>query len=440
MRSLIPGIVWPAVPSVPIGQLTALLYQLEHTQWMEPLKLEALQTEQLVRFLDHARLHSAFYAEKLTGNFQTLPLLTRQDLIHHAEEIYVQSPTQHGVVVPYKTSGSTGEPVQVLRTGVNQLMWLALLMREHLWFRRDFSRTLVAIKANTPMLDDDAEARARGWGEPVSLLHQSGPSYAAPLSMDVEAQVDWILKKNPGYLITYPTNLRALLESFEERQLTVPGLLEVRTVGEMLPEDLRELCRRVLGVELVDVYSAQEVGVIAIQCPSTKLYHIQAESLIVEVLKDDGTPCAEGETGRVVVTDPHNFATPLLRYDIRDYATVGPVCPCGRGLPTLSKIVGRRRNLVHLPDGTKHWPIFGLHHFEEVCLVRQYQVVQTSLERIEFRLRGKLDAGQELALTKILWDALGHAFKIDFRYFDTELPGTGPKFEEFISLVPDPPA
>jgi len=436
MRSAVPGIVWPAIPSPPVGQLTSLLYQLEHTQWLSRAELEALQTEQLVRFLDHARLHSAFYADKLTGSFQSFPLLTRQDLINHHEEILAPSPPSHGVLVPYTTSGSTGEPVKVFRTGLNQLMWLAFVMREHLWYKRDFKRTLVAIKANTAVMDDPASAMERGWGEPVSLLHPSGPSYSMPLSMDVEAQVDWLMRREPGYLITYPTNLKALLEVFEHRQQTLPGLLQVRTMGETIPDGLREECRRVLGVETVDTYSAQEVGVIAIQCPASRLYHIQSESLIVEVLRDDGMSCSVGETGRVVVTDPHNFATPLLRYDIRDYATVGESCPCGRGLPTLSRILGRSRNMVRLPDGTRHWPIFGLHHFEEVGRVQQYQVVQTSLEEIEFRLRGpKLDAGQEQALIQILWDALGHTFKIAFRYFDTPLPGTGPKFEDFICLV-----
>ena len=44
-----------------------------------------------------------------------------------------------------------------------------------------------------------------------------------------------------------------------------------------------------------------------------------------------------GEIGRLVVTRLHHFATPLLRYDIGDYAEVGDACPCGRGLPVLRR-------------------------------------------------------------------------------------------------------
>ena len=44
--------------------------------------------------------------------------------------------------------------------------------------------------------------------------------------------------------------------------------------------------------------------------------------------------------GRIVVTALNNFATPLIRYEIGDYAEVGEICSCGRGFrpPT-----GRRR-------------------------------------------------------------------------------------------------
>ena len=56
-----------------------------------------------------------------------------------------------------------------------------------------------------------------------------------------------------------------------------------------------------------------------------------AENLIVEIVDDKGAPCASGEIGRVIVTDLHNFATPLMRYDIGDYAEVAAPCLCGGG-------------------------------------------------------------------------------------------------------------
>src|SRR6185295_14515719 len=98
------------------------------------------------------------------------------------------------------------------------------------------------------------------------------------------------------------------------------------------------------GVGVVDVYSSEECGQIALQCPEHEQYHVQSESVLVEVLDDEGRPCAPGTIGRVVLTTLQNFAMPLIRYDIGDFAEPGPACPCGRALPVLTRIVGRVRN------------------------------------------------------------------------------------------------
>ena len=37
---------------------------------------------------------------------------------------------------------------------------------------------------------------------------------------------------------------------------------------------------------VTDVYSSDEVGYIALQCPETEHYHVQSEALLVEVLDD----------------------------------------------------------------------------------------------------------------------------------------------------------
>jgi phenylacetate-CoA ligase len=191
-------------------------------------------------------------------------------------------------------------------------------------------------------------------------------------------------------------------------------------------------------VEVVDMYSSQEVGIIALQCPVSGLYHVQSESLLVEVLNDDGLPCKPGEIGRIVITDLHNFATPIIRYEIRDYAEAGPACPCGRGLRTLARIMGRRRNMVVFPNGERHWPLLGAYRFREIADIKQYQAIQHALDDIEIRLvvEHALSSEQEQRLTAIIHRALGHEFALRFSYFNQELAKTrGGKFEEFVSLV-----
>ena len=57
----------------------------------------------------------------------------------------------------------------------------------------------------------------------------------------------------------------------------------------------------------------------------------------------------------MVITDLHNFATPLIRYELGDYAEVGTPCPTGRGLPVLNRkndMVG----LLSIADLAVHAP------------------------------------------------------------------------------------
>lgn len=451
LRSMLPEVAWPAIPNPVAANLLSMLYQLDQSQWWPQEKLMQKQLQQFGLLARHAASQSPFFQDRFgkaeldlaqawtSESFSRIPLLTRSELMHQADQIFCRSfPPSHGAAHTVQSSGSTGQMITVLRTDVTQLFWLALAMRDHLWYERDFSATLAIIKAMTPTQDDPVVAAKMGWGHPTTLLFDTGPSYSQPLAMDVSQQITWLARIDPKYLLTYPSNLSALLDRYESGEPTPAALKHIRTVGETLHPGLRERCKKLGDIDIVDMYSSQEVGLIALQCPVSGMYHVQSESLIVEVLDDEGKPCQPGQVGRVVITDLHNFATPLIRYEIRDYAEVGPACPCGRGLPTLSRIMGRRRNMVVFPDGSKHWPLVGAYHFREVADIKQYQAIQHSLNEVEIRLvvDTPLTPAHESQLTKLVHDALGHAFPLRFTYFNNELPKTkGGKFEEFVSLV-----
>jgi phenylacetate-CoA ligase len=163
-----------------------------------------------------------------------------------------------------------------------------------------------------------------------------------------------------------------------------------------------------------------------------------AEGVLAEVIADDGRPCQPGQIGRVTITDLHNFATPMVRYDIGDYAEVAPPCACGRGLPTWSRILGRDRNLIRMPDGTRHWPITGFPRCREFAPILQYQLVQHDYESIEARLvvERSLTTSEESALRRLFQTSAGHEFTVRFSYFCDRIPPLGSgKFEDFVSLV-----
>jgi phenylacetate-CoA ligase len=369
-----------------------------------------------------------------------LPLLTRSDIQDAGPALRSTAiPPQFGAVHENRTSGATGQPVQVLRTALDGLLWQANTLRDHEWHGRDASLRFAAIRALAPgVAEPPLGVTAPGWGAASEAVRVTGPSALLSLNADIAAQAAWIRRHAPGYLLTYPSNLAALLTHFARTGERLPGLRAVLTVGETVTPELRERCRDTLGVAIEDVYSSQELGYIALQCPVGGQYHVMAESVLVEVLDAAGNPCAPGETGRLVVSSLHNFATPLLRYELRDYATVGTPCACGRTLPVLARIAGRERNMLRLPDGTTHWPLVGFHRFREIAPVRQYQLVQHALQSVEVRLAcdRALTAAEEAQLGAVIRAALGYPFELRFAYYQRELPrAANGKFEEFVCAI-----
>jgi phenylacetate-CoA ligase len=443
-RSNLPGIAWPPLAVGPVAVLAAYLRQLERTERMSFEELNARQFHQLARVVCHAAEHSPHFAVRLKKAGLTaadlatpqglarLPLLTRRDIQAARGALFcAKVPEGHEPVSESRTSGSTGEPVVVRRTAITQLDWLAMIMREHLWHGRDFAAPLAAVRANI-----SAYSERDDWGSPASLLFHTGRSAGIPIGTDIARMYELIAAFAPGNLLIYPSTLDALVAHMRERGLSLPSLKHVRTIGETLGARIREEAKAQLGVHVSDAYSSQEAGYIAIECPVSGLYHVMAETTIVEVLRDDGSPCALGEVGRVAVTDLHNFATPLIRYDIGDYAELGGACACGRGLPTLARILGRERNLILMPDGSRYWPHTGGRHMRDIAPVAQFQLIQHDLERMEARLvvERALTPGEESAVRERIQKSLKHKFRIDLVYFEGRLPvGANGKFEEFIS-------
>jgi phenylacetate-CoA ligase len=413
------------------------LAELETSERQTSGALAALQLQRLDRLTAHLEMHSAHFRSRLCEaglrradllaphGLQRLPVLSRRTL-QNAQHLFCETlPAGHGPTYETQTSGSTGEPVVVRRTAVNGMDWMAVTMREHLWHRRDFREPLCAIRASITEL-----TLFKDWGAPVNELFKTGPALGIPVPTDIERQIELIRDFQPGILVIYPSNLAA----FMNRGIELPSVHQVLTIGETLSPQTRDDAAQMFGA-ITDTYSSQELGTIAIQCPDSSLYHVMAENLMVEVLNADGTPCREGETGRVVATDLRNFATPLVRYDIGDFAEVGSPCRCGRGLPTLSRIFGRQRNLVVLPDGTRHWPLVGFCYFREIAPVMQYQFIQDGRDTIELRLvtERPLNAHEEAGLTARVQKNLGFDFAVRFTYFPDRLPaGANGKFEEFV--------
>ena len=437
MTASVPGIVWPPLASpTPAGAL-AVADELDATQWLSPAQLAERQRAQLASVLAHAAASVPHYAGIDTTDLASVPVMTRAQIIAAGDRLLSRAyPAAHGPTREVVTSRTSGAPVRVRASHVVATLQAAITLRDHRWHGRDLTASLASLRY-APGAPGPDGITTRGWGPATAQLAPDAPSHLLSIiGTTTDEQLAWLARANPTYFLTYPSVLHALLRRIAATNTKLPALREIRTVGEALTPGTRGLCSEVLDVPIVDLYSAQEVGYVALQCPDERAggqYHVQAERHVVEVLRDDGTPCAPGEVGRVVITDLHNFATPVLRYDIGDLAEVARACPCGRGLPAWARIVGRVRNMLLYPDGRTTYPVFTV-ACRQAARYRDIQLVQLTRDALRARVvpDGELD---EAALIAALQRTLSHPFSVEIERVDEIARTPGGKLEEFICLA-----
>ena len=443
-RTDVEGIVWPAVPHAAGATMLAMQFQLGQSQWWKPEELLKHQFRQLRLLAEHALAKVPFYREHLRQSglravaeldpqtYRRWPLLRSVDITSRQPELTaLQYPKEHGGAFESFTSGATGTPKRIRQTEAAQFFAQAMVLRDHLWHRRDFAAKFGAIRFFA------MEGQHPAWSRVTSAVFETGPGSELDVTTDTSMQLEWLLREKPSYLLTSPSNLRALLLESGRKGAGPAGLRQAITYAEYLPADLREQVRRQWNTLLVDSYSCTEAGALALQCPESNRYHVQSENVYLEVLREDGTPCGPGESGKVVITPLHNFAMPLLRYELGDYATVGPACSCGRSLPVIESVLGRVRNMAVDPRGRRFQPGFDQALEDTGLPVEQFQFVQVDPATVEmsYVMPRELTAGEMERFQEAVRTRLPYPFLMRFRRVDAIPRSPGGKYEGFISRV-----
>jgi len=354
-------------------------------------QIEHWQRAQSLKLLQHAQLHSPFHKERvgyaidalrngasLQESMATIPLMTKSDLIEHIDKI---TTPDRRFSSPKTTGGSTGEPVKLFKNP-------NALARERAATWRSYEWAGVSI----------GDKQIRFWGVPhatsgklksriIDFVSNRMRISAFNLSeASLQTYYQQILRFSPDYLYGYVSVIDSLATFMEESNLPPPkGLKAVITTSEVLTPSTRTRFERIFGVGTYNEYGCGEVGSIAHQCEHGSM-HMMADNLYIETLND--TDKGEGE---IVVTDFFNYATPLIRYRLGDYASIGTnECPCGRTLPILSGIHGRAYDLIKVPGGKSIHPEAVMYIFEGVqektAAFRHFQAIQDEIDHFSINI------------------------------------------------------
>jgi phenylacetate-CoA ligase len=431
---------WPSLPKA-VASLGMAVFSQSHIIERMPIALQSrLQLRQIERVLRHAFETVPFYRDRLDGIsdipdgemdeefISSLPVLTRSEIQIAGQELHsTRPPPEHGAIYISRTSGSTGKPIEVQTTFLRNITNIGLSMRAHYWHRLDLTQKSVDIRT---AFEPGTEPKNVKW----SPLPWSGPGKRLDINLPISELFDQFIKEDPYSVFSHPYTLMLLAERSRKTGIFPRNLSFARSFGEALSPKIRETLLEVWNVPIIDSYSATEIGFIANQCSDNENLHVQVENVRVEILDEDGNPCKPGTVGRVVITTLQNFASPLIRYEIGDYAEVGENCSCGRSLPVLTRILGRHRNLCVLKNGERFFPEIQA-NLKPFSHIRQFQAHQRTLDDIDLKIVAArpFTNAEKKEVQAIMQKKFHYPFKVNIIEVDDIPRAANGKFEEFKS-------
>lgn len=403
------------------------LSQYEKFQYLSRDVIEARQFKYFKLLLKYAVEKSPYYKKifkendinlneiKSLEHINYLPYLTKELLVDYRQEIET---VKKGIFISRKTTGgSTGQAVTLLKNP-------DALARERAATARSYEWAGVGI----------GDAQARFWGTPLYQKDRvkskivdfiaNRRRYSA-FAFDNETMQKYYRDISifcPKYLYGYASFIKDFSLFVLNSGLRLPSSVKaVITTSEVLTQYMREIIESSLGVRVFNEYGCGEVGSIAHECEFGSL-HVMEENLIVEV---DNKGRTDG-VGEIVVTDLFNYATPLIRYRIGDFATIKKErCECGRELISFENIHGRAYDCIVSPNGKVFHPELIMYIFEDIKDrlggIKQFQVIQKSLDKILIKLvlSGSFTEEMKELIKNQLIEKIESEIDINFEFVDS---------------------
>ncbi len=408
-------------------------------QWKSPDQLAQARGPRLLRLCSAAENsphyqeafhHAGLNAGEITEQtLERLPVLEKASL--HASSAVQMLTESADKLFPVTTSGSTGLPLRVLRNQRDQAEVSALWARIFHAYGHRLRDTQLNINTGGTVASKGPVAALRRLGI-LPRLHQV--SSFAP----VDEHLEILRRTQPGMFSSYSVSLELIAERILEQGITDIRPRVVYSCAMPLSDRGRELAELAFGTAPLDVYVTAELGPVAWECPTNRgVLHLNDDVQIVEILDDRDRRVPDGEVGQVVFTQLNCMAQPLIRYRLGDLAARIPSrCSCGRGLGLLSRVQGRTRHVIRMPDGRV---LYGmvlstvLKTFPEVARWQARQDAPTQLRVLVIPTREWTPA-TAVAIVRKLVEKLGESMHYEVEAVDDIPLAPSGKFQTIVPL------
>jgi phenylacetate-CoA ligase len=352
-------------------------------------RIEALQLRRIRALLQYAQTSVPFYRDILqrcgldpdrVGSAADLSRLPLIDGVALAEDPmrFVAEPFRRTGREVFKTSGSSaglrkpifwdhaslllraarGDRDRVVISGLAGERWAEVIAREFLTNeRRHALARLLGIRTRDHqrllILPADFSSRTQRtiYSERTVIPRKPVHYHHLPPAVPFDVAAAHIAAIRPRVVFSFGSYADQFFHYLHGAGVKIPLPRLWVYLGDRLSAGGRELAES-MGCAVYAVYGAMEAGTIGFQCERRDGFHLNSDLCAVRIADAEGNDVPPGESGDVVISPLDNRAMVLLNYRLGDRAAISPEpCGCGRSLPLLVRLEGRRSEIIRLADG-----------------------------------------------------------------------------------------
>jgi phenylacetate-CoA ligase len=416
-------------------QVLARLDELNRNQWLSRDALLALQRFKLHQVLAYAYQYVPYYTRTFDragfrpdavlsdlSSLSRLPVLTKAIIRENFDDMQTAEPGRRARLSRLTTGGSTGHPLIFMQDS-NFRDYVTADIHRHLgWAGWKFGQRHAYIwGANFEVTSAQSRrTRLMDW-----VLNRFTINAYVLSEETMGAFADRVRRERPRLLFGYASSLHRFAQFARQKNLRDITFDGIFSSAEVLYPQQRAYIEETFSCRMFNRYGTRDLGGVACECSAHNGLHASIDNNYIEVLTDlGGGPAQTGETGHLVVTNLNNYGMPFIRYSIEDMGawSARGRCSCGRELPLMELVQGRRIDMFKTKDGRSVWggfasPLFGMPG------VKQFQLIQKSLDHVVARIvkDSALDESRLSEIERTVHIALGDDVKVDFE-FPSEIP------------------
>ena len=320
------------------------------------------------------------YEIKTTQDLNKLPIIKKDEIRLNVEKMISQAFDKNDLKM-LSTSGSTGKPLFLFVSKSESEFRKAKHLRANMSCgQRPWDRW-VTITA------------PHHFAEATKLQEMLGLFAPTPISVfeDMTKQITLLDKIKPDVLDGYSSSLFLIAKQIESGE---SNRIKPRIIfggAELLDAYSQKYVETVLNAPFYDQYSSVELERMAWQCSERRGYHIDADAVILQFVDSGGEEVSNGESGEIICTSLFNYAMPFIRYAISDVGIQSDeLCTCGRSLPLMKVVEGRKDSLLVLSNGHIMTPrafTIAMNMFKFYTYIDQFRVIQRRTDHFEFHIK-----------------------------------------------------